>query len=293
MASPDPVDKGASTGSGGCATACVPWAAAVLDHGTPAIDRLVMTTVCGARQLIAASALPRVAARRDALLVNGLTTEQADWAATKTLRDAVYPEATVAAQGDATGLGLLRELSDGTGFSVVDIAAHLTADVTESWRARIELPGGGLRIDQISALDLAAPVRAGGASPRGVCVSPACCASNLSLSHPGEGFTIASAFLAARAGAVIASLWPLTNATTGFLMAVFHYHLAAGREPAEALRRAQRWMRHPERRAPAGFPEPVARAFEDRVARFEASLRGRGDTMTSPAHWAGVVHMGR
>ncbi|MFJ7305263.1 CHAT domain-containing protein [Streptomyces sp. NPDC099088] len=67
--------------------------------------------------------------------------------------------------------------------------------------------------------------------------------------------------------AVIASLWPLTNASTGFLVTVFHYHLSVGREPAEALRRAQRWMRNPDRKAPDGFPEPLARAFEDRSPR--------------------------
>ncbi|WP_073946263.1 CHAT domain-containing protein [Streptomyces kebangsaanensis] len=273
--------------------AFVPWAAAVLDQDTPAVDQLVMTTVCGARQLIAASALPPVRAGEEALLVNGLTADQADWAATSTLREAVYPRATVADAAQATGPWLLRRLSETAHkFTVVDIAAHLMADVTESWRARIALPDGGLRIDQISALDLAGPTADIG-SPRGVCVSLACCASNVSLSHPDEGFTVASAFLAARAGAVIASLWPLTNATTGFLMAVFHYHLRRGHEPAEALRRAQRWMRDPDRRAPARFPAPLARAFEARVARFEASLREKGDSMTSPAHWAGVVHLGR
>ncbi|WP_327697825.1 CHAT domain-containing protein [Streptomyces sp. NBC_00459] len=273
--------------------AFVPWAAAVLDRGTPAVDRLVMTTVCGARQFIAAAALPRVRADQDTLLVNGLTGGQADWAATGTLHEAVYPEATVADATRATGPWLLRQLSDAAHrFTVVDIAAHLVADVTESWRARIELADGGLRIDQISALDLAGTA-VDDRPPRGVCVSLACCASNVSLSRPDEGFTVASAFLAARAGAVIASLWPLTNATTGFLMAVFHYHLHTGHEPAEALRRAQRWMRDPDRRAPARFPEPLARAFEERVARFEASLRRKGDSMTSPAHWAGVVHLGR
>ncbi|MBJ7903890.1 CHAT domain-containing protein [Streptomyces sp. DSM 110735] len=288
--------------------AFVPWAAAVLERGVPAVDRLVMTTVCGARQLIAASALPPVGSARDALLVNGLGGKEAAWAATRLLREGVYPDAVVPARGEATGPWLLGQLADARGrFGVVDIAAHLAADVTESWRAYIALPGGGLRIDRIGALDLAGGGGGGGETgsgsgpgtgpgaegARGVCVSLACCASNISLSHPDEGFTVASAFLAARASAVIASLWPLTNATTGFLMTVFHYHLSVGREPAEALRRAQRWMRDPDRRAPGGFPEPLARAFEDRVARVEASLRERGDSMTAPAHWAGVVHLGR
>ncbi|MEU1476947.1 CHAT domain-containing protein [Streptomyces sp. NPDC005760] len=280
--------------------AFVPWAAAVLERGVPAVDRLVMTTVFGARQLIAASALRPVGPTGDALLINGLTGRQAAWAATGLLREAVYPDAAVPAADQATAPWLLGQLSDERRrFTVVDIAAHLTADVTESWRAYIDLPGGGLGIDRIGALDLAGDGAGGGAgcgeggASGGVCVSLACCASNISLSHPDEGFTIASAFLAARTSAVIASLWPLTNATTGFLMTVFHYHLSVGREPAEALRRAQRWMRDPGRRAPGGFPEPLARAFEERVARVEASLHRRGDSMTAPAHWAGVVHLGR
>ena len=272
--------------------AFVPWAAAVLERGVPAVDRLVMTTVSAARQLIAASALPRVGPAGDALLVNGLTDRQASWAATGLLHQAVYPGAVVPTADQATVPWFLGQLADERRrFTVVDIAAHLAADVTESWRARVELSGGGLTIDRIGALDLAGGNEAGSAG--GVCVSLACCASNISLSHPDEGFTIASAFLAARASAVIASLWPLANATTGFLMTVFHYHLSVGREPAEALRRAQRWMRDPGRRAPGGFPEPLARAFEDRVARVEESLNRRGDSMTAPAHWAGVVHLGR
>ncbi|MFE0916298.1 CHAT domain-containing protein [Streptomyces nigra] len=270
--------------------AFVPWAAAVLDRGVPAVDRLVMTTVCGARQFIAASELPSVGPARTALLVNGLTGKEATWAATGLLHEAVYPDAVRPSTEETAVPWLLGRLSD-EHFDVVDIAAHLAADVTESWRARIVLPGGGLGIDRIGALDLTGDGVSGASG--GVCVSLACCASNVSLSHPDEGFTVASAFLAARASAVIASLWPLTNATTGFLMTVFHYHLSVGREPAEALRRAQRWMRDPDRRVPGGFPEPLAEAFADRVARVEAALRRRGDTMTSAAHWAGVVHMGR
>lgn len=188
---------------------------------------------------------------------------------------------------------MLKTLSeDAHRFTVVDIAAHLSADVTESWRATLRLADAGLRIDRISALDLAGTPD-GGTGPRGVCVALACCSGNVSFSHPDEGFTLASAFLAARAGAVIASLWPVTNAAVGFLMTVFHHHLCAGHEPAEALRRAQRWMRDPARRAPASLPGPVARAFEERMASFEKSLGESGDSMTSPAHWAGVVHMGR
>jgi hypothetical protein len=272
----------------------VPWAGVVLDDGTPAADRMVMTTVCGARQFIGAAALPPVRPDGRALLVNALPGKQARWAATGVLREGVYPGAVGPDGPAATAPGLLGTLSDGSHrFTVVDIAAHLAADVTESWRATLRLPGGGLRLDRIGALDLAGSPDAG-AGPRGVCVTLACCAGNVSFSHPDEGFTLASAFLAARAGAVIASLWPVTNAAVGFLMAVFHHHLCAGHEPAEALRRAQRWMRDPARRAPASLPGPAARAFEERMASFEKYLREeKGDSMTSPAHWAGVVHMGR
>ncbi|MGC8918397.1 CHAT domain-containing protein [Streptomyces sp. PG2] len=271
----------------------VPWAGVLLDGGTPAADRLVITTVCGARQFIGAAALPPVRPDGRTLLVNALTGEQAPWAATGVLREALYPRAVGPDGPAATARGLLKTLSeDAHRFTVVDIAAHLSADVTESWRATLRLADAGLRIDRISALDLAGTPD-GGTGPRGVCVALACCSGNVSFSHPDEGFTLASAFLAARAGAVIASLWPVTNAAVGFLMTVFHHHLCAGHEPAEALRRAQRWMRDPARRAPASLPGPVARAFEERMASFEKSLGESGDSMTSPAHWAGVVHMGR
>ncbi|WP_018547276.1 CHAT domain-containing protein [Streptomyces sp. LaPpAH-108] len=155
----------------------------------------------------------------------------------------------------------------------MDIAAHLVADVTESWRARIELPGGGLGIDRIGELDLA-----GGRPER---------------ARFRRGFPARCLRLAGLLCRQCRRRPHQRDHRLGFLMTVFHHHPSVGREPAEALRRAQRWMRDPGRRAPGGFPEPLARAFEDRVARVEASLRERGDTMTAPAHWAGVVHLGR
>lgn len=55
---------------------------------------------------------------------------------------------------------------------------------------------------------------------------------------------LARAFLAAGAGAVVASLWDVYDEPSRKLMETFHRHFRDGVPPAEALRRAQVALLH-------------------------------------------------
>ncbi|HSS48574.1 MAG TPA: CHAT domain-containing protein, partial [Thermoanaerobaculia bacterium] len=59
---------------------------------------------------------------------------------------------------------------------------------------------------------------------------------------------LAGAFLAAGVPAVVASLWEVEDSAAATLMTAFHRRLAAGIQPAEALRQTQMEL--------AGSPDP-------------------------------------
>jgi CHAT domain-containing protein len=76
-------------------------------------------------------------------------------------------------------------------------------------------------------------------------VTLAACRSAGAKSFPGEGLVgLAWAFLHAGANNVVGTLWNVTDRSTGELMSVFYSELAAGREPADALRTAKLALLH-------------------------------------------------
>jgi CHAT domain-containing protein len=69
------------------------------------------------------------------------------------------------------------------------------------------------------------------------------CQTALGPSFAGEGlFGLAKGFAYAGADSVIASLWPIDDASTLHLSELFYQELASGRSPAQALNSAQRAM---------------------------------------------------
>ncbi|MEZ5416735.1 MAG: CHAT domain-containing protein [Vicinamibacterales bacterium] len=69
------------------------------------------------------------------------------------------------------------------------------------------------------------------------------CETSLGRTFEGEGLLgLTRAFQFAGARAVVASLWKAPDAATAELMERFYRELAAGRPPADALTRAQRWL---------------------------------------------------
>jgi len=109
----------------------------------------------------------------------------------------------------------------------------------------------------------------------------AACRTNASGEDYDEAFSLATAFLAAGARTVFATLWPVPDSATSLLMYMVHHQLnTAACTPAEALHRAQLWMLDPGRLPPDGTP--------DELARLCSSSNG-----VDPASWAGFTHLGR
>src|SRR5215471_17840725 len=61
---------------------------------------------------------------------------------------------------------------------------------------------------------------------------------------PNEFIGLPAAFLQLGAGGVLATLWPVSDLSTGLLMAKFYdFHQGEGLAPASALRKSQNWLR--------------------------------------------------
>jgi CHAT domain len=114
-------------------------------------------------------------------------------------------------------------------------------------------------------------------APGGLVITSACL-TDVTLADYDESLTVATAFLAAGATAVIGTRWPVDDDTTLALSIRVHQHLKDGHDPAEALRRAQLDLLRP---GPA-LRESLGPAF---TATDDARL-------SHPASWAGHVHHG-
>jgi tetratricopeptide (TPR) repeat protein len=114
----------------------------------------------------------------------------------------------------------------------------------------------------------------------------ASCLSDVTNADYDEALTLATAFLSAGVGGVVAARWRVTASTTALLMAAFHRYLNTGADPPRALRNAQLWMLDPGRDVPGHWP---------RELRAEAELAGDpdGPDLVSPAAWAGFAYQGR
>jgi hypothetical protein len=114
----------------------------------------------------------------------------------------------------------------------------------------------------------------------------ASCLSDVTDADYDEALTLATAFLSAGAGGVVAARWRVDVNATALLMAAFHRYLNAGASPAWALRQAQRWMLDPGRDIPGEWP---------RELREETGLAAEsgGPDLARPAAWAGFTYQGR
>lgn len=109
----------------------------------------------------------------------------------------------------------------------------------------------------------------------------AACTTNVIGQDYDEAFSMATAFLAAGAGTVFGSLWPVPDAATSLLMFMVHHFLnTESCAPVDALHRAQLWMLDPVRRPVPGMPENLVRFC-------------RGPDPARPVAWAGFTHLGR
>ena len=121
-------------------------------------------------------------------------------------------------------------------FSVLHLAVHARADAAFPERSAVFLAAGDegedgwLQPREIAALDL-----------RGRLVVLSACESADGALLAGEGpLSLARAFFAAGAGAVVATRWPLRDDDAAFVMERFYRALGAGDSVGGALRRARR-----------------------------------------------------
>ncbi|MEM9556014.1 MAG: CHAT domain-containing protein [Acidobacteriota bacterium] len=152
---------------------------------------------------------------------------------------------------------------------ILHLAAHGLID--DAWPASsgIVLAAGDgedglLTVAEVLALDLDADL----------VVLSACRSGRGPLSRVEGPLGLGRAFLAAGAGAVVVSSWDVDDGATAALMAAFYRALAAGLEPAEALRRARVEL----------FTE-----WQETASVF----RRREVALAHPRFWAGFVVVGR
>lgn len=190
----------------------------------------------------------------------------------KALHDRFYPDGQYLGR-DATPGDVLAWI-DATppGPSVLHFACHATVDAERPTEAHLLLGHGSrlsagtlLEHSRSAALDLEQ-------------VFLAACTTGATRSDHDEVLSLATSFLAAGARTVFGSLWAVPDTETSFLMYMVHRYLRIdGDRPADALRRAQLWMRSPVR---ADLP-PELRELCPPDAAF------------SPLAWAGFTHYGR
>ncbi len=135
--------------------------------------------------------------------------------------------------------------------AVIHLAAHARLDEQRPWNSYLELTTRGdslvLRASDVARLHLGARLAV-----------LSSCASAGAQVVAGEGMLgLATGFLSAGVPAVIATLWPVDDATTARLMGDFYEALATGAPAIDALARAQaRCRQNPATRHPfywAGF----------------------------------------
>jgi CHAT domain-containing protein len=114
-------------------------------------------------------------------------------------------------------------------------------------------------------------------APGGLVITSAC-VTDVTRTGYDESLTMATAFLAAGATAVIGTRWPVDDDTATALAIRLHHHLRDGHSPAEALRRAQLDLLRPGPALRDSLGPPFAEVDDARLSH--------------PASWAGHVHHG-
>ncbi|GAA1775242.1 CHAT domain-containing protein [Luedemannella helvata] len=108
----------------------------------------------------------------------------------------------------------------------------------------------------------------------------AACNTGRSIYGYDEAFSLATAFLAGGARTVLSTQWSVPDEATSSLMFMFHYYLRHEHLPPwQALRQAQLWLLHPQRRKPLELPAGVVAPTAD-------------DVPAPVVAWAGFVHWG-
>jgi hypothetical protein len=262
--------------------AVIPFAASWTDDAPDGsrryvIDDAVISYAASARLLGEVSRRPRLPlSERVVLMSSPLGDLPMTRRATRQLGRGQYPGAEVYGLksdpgGPVTSSALLGALpaGDHAGASLLQLSTHGTLAPAPALRVK----DGWLPLSSILDQARNRPFDA----PGGLVIINACL-TDTAHSHYDESLTMATAFLAAGATAVIGTRWPVDDDTAAALSLRLHYHLQRGYQPAEALRRAQLDLLRP-------TADIRAALGPDLAALTDARLR-------HPATWAGHVHHG-
>ncbi|MGV9385745.1 CHAT domain-containing protein [Nonomuraea sp. NPDC003707] len=263
------------------------------DAATPsgrryALDELLLTYAPSATILDEASGLP--AHLPQSLLAiaepQPVSAGRLPWA-TREVNNAARGFSSVAllAGADATHTAVTEHLD---GHDVLHFACHGSANTTDPRRSGLLLAN-----DQLLALSDLASMRltdGRGGRPR-LAVLSACESGIPGTTLPDEVIGIPAAFLAAGVHGVVSSLFTVPDLSTGLLMTRFYETWTEGREPAEALRTAQRWLRdvtNEQLHAAYGKAVVVNPPAASAARRLWDSAR----PFAQPARWAGFTYAG-
>jgi hypothetical protein len=290
----------------------IPWhAAREPGTGRYACQHAVFSYASSARQFIDATRCQPRPWGQDPVLISDQ--RHSDWLTAAGIRGlqaehyqaaAVYGwardklPATVPGAEAATSAIVLAALpgSGGSGASMLHFGCHGRAEVPvlhSSIRLGDDggaLPDGTRGQNVLRVADILRQARAWRSDQRAASscglVVLASCLTDVADEDNDEALTLATAFLSAGAGGVVAARWRVGESATALLMAAFHRYLTAGASPARALRQAQLWMLDPGRDVPGHWP---------RQLRDEAELAAEPDgaDLASPAAWAGFAYQGR
>jgi CHAT domain-containing protein len=194
------------------------------------------------------------------------------------------PADTVMLAAEARAERVLAEIA---AADVAHLACHGQADLQNPLDSRLALAGGEqLRLSDLLALR----------SQLRLAVLSACETSIPGLDLPDEVISLPTGLLQAGVGGVVASLWAVPDRTTALLMTEFYRHWRrGGSAPADALRRAQLWVRDT---APADkydhlLAEIDAGRLPDQTERLAAAVQfADQDEDARIAAWAGFTYVG-
>ena len=262
--------------------AVIPYAAAWTDSSPDgerryAIDDVVISYTASARLLAETARRPRRPLSERVVLVSNpdgelpMTRRITRLLASRQYRHAEVYGAGSEANGAATISALLGALpaGDRPGASLLQLSTHGRTEPAPGLKAK----DGWLALARI--LDQARD-RAPDA-PGGLVITNACL-TDITRTHYDESLTLATAFLAGGATAVIGTRWPVDDDTVAVLSLRLHYYLQLGRPPAEALRQVQLDLLR---------PTPGMRATLDPHLADLTDAR-----LSHAATWAGHVHHG-
>lgn len=252
----------------------VPWHAARADSPVGpryAIEDAVFSYVSSARQLCALAARPRRFPGESPVIVADPTGTLLCGPADAQYLHRFYPDAgfygnslDVPSDGAGTPEQVLRALPTSTqqGASLLHLGCHAISGATPSTsllKLARDTETGDETLTMERILRWAQQAAAGGHHGDGGLVVLAACQSNLTQAAHDEGLTLCSAFIAAGATGVTATLWAVGDQFASVLLCRYHEAIAvSGARPMDALRETQLWALNKDRDKPEALGVELA-----------------------------------